>query len=140
LAASPAAGAVSVAQAAAPQQQQQTQQPVVTRTNKTSSSSISSTAQVDAAFATFVDHPSRSRQAGHARRSGPAPAVESGRQDLLLATGSARRSASKLSDFGDLTVDRPPHESGRHDAVLDAVFSSAALAFSEFSRVGLGPI
>jgi hypothetical protein len=120
LAASSASGAALAAQAAAPQQ---AKEPVVTSATKTSSSSA---AHVDAAFATFVDHRSPSRHVIPTRQSGPAPAVHSGGQDLLLATASARRSASKPSDFGDVAIDRPPQELGPLDPALEVLFGQKA--------------
>jgi hypothetical protein len=115
-AASPAAGAALVAPAAAPQQ---TQQPVVTSSPKASGNS---TASVDAAFATFVDHPSPSRHVSLNRQSGSTLAVDLGRHDLLLEIGTARRPASNRSGFGDVSIDRPRQESGPHGPIQDVLF------------------
>jgi hypothetical protein len=83
--------------------------------------SSAAAANVDAAFATFVDAPRPSHRGSPARRTSLAPAASPQGPNLLLATVEQARSASRDSDFGDAAVDRPDQIADSHDRVLESL-------------------
>ncbi|HEY3394642.1 MAG TPA: hypothetical protein VGK58_18165, partial [Lacipirellulaceae bacterium] len=116
------ASGASAARAAAPQQPQAI---VVSATTMPSASA----AQLDAAFATFVDQPSPTRQSGQARRNATqsATATNSKPQEQLLMSLVTPDSVPKQPGAEDVAIHGRKQKPNTHDRVIEELFTRAAV-------------